>query len=126
MVPPACIGLGRNSLEFFYSRNKIPIMFSQIEVSGYQPIYKIKIKQDYNEGISAFLVPIFYSHFYFGPTFLFYHYEYVFGFKLKSQLILLFSLFLLLFMSFITLFGTIHRSHCIISTNFYLYLQYFQ
>ena len=44
MVPPACIGLGRNSLEFFYSRNKIPIMFSQIEVSSYRPIYKIKIK----------------------------------------------------------------------------------
>ena len=39
MVPPACIGLGRNSLEFFYSRNKIPIMFSQIEVSGLQKIY---------------------------------------------------------------------------------------
>ena len=39
MVPPACIGLGRNSLEFFYSRNKIPIMFSQIEVSGLQKKY---------------------------------------------------------------------------------------
>ena len=24
------------------------------------------------------------------------------------------------------LFGTIYRSHCTISTNFYLYLQYFQ
>ena len=42
------------------------------------------------------------------------------------MLILLFSLFLLLFMSSITLFGTIYGSHCIISTNFYFYLQYFQ
>ena len=34
--------------------------------------------------------------------------------------------FFLLFMSHITLFGTIHRSHYTISVNFYLYLQYFQ
>ena len=40
--------------------------------------------------------------------------------------ILLFNLFLLLFMNPTILFGTIHRSHFIISTNFYLYLQYFQ
>ena len=39
------------------------------------------------------------------------------------QLIFLFSLFLLLF---IALFGTIHESHYIISTNFYHYSQYFQ
>ena len=45
--------------------------------------------------------------------------------KLKSQLILFFNLFFLLFMSPTVFFGTIHRSHCIISTNFYLYLQYF-
>ena len=38
------------------------------------------------------------------------------------QLILLFNLFLLLFMDFIVLFGTIHRSYCTILTNFYLYL----
>ena len=49
----------------------------------------------------------------------------VFGFKLKNQLILLFSLFLLLFMGSITLFGIIYASHTI-WTNFYLYLQYFQ
>ena len=49
-----------------------------------------------------------------------------FGSKLKSQLILLFSLFLLLFMDHIALFGTIYGSHCFISANFYLYLQYFQ
>ena len=42
------------------------------------------------------------------------------------QLILLLNLFLLLFMSPIALFGTIYRSHYPISTNFYLYLQYFQ
>ena len=30
--------------------------------------------------------------------------------------------FLLLFMSLIAFFGTIHESHCIISVNFYLYL----
>ena len=39
--------------------------------------------------------------------------------KLKSQLILL-------FMGLTVLFGTIHESQCIILTNFYLYLQYFQ
>ena len=46
--------------------------------------------------------------------------------KFKSQLILLFNLFLLLFISPIALFGTIHRSQYTISTNFSLYLQYFQ
>ena len=34
--------------------------------------------------------------------------------------------FFLLFMGPITFFGTIYRFHCTISTNFYLYLQYFQ
>ena len=42
----------------------------------------------------------------------------VFGYKLKSQPILLFSLFLLLFISLTTLFGTIHESYCTISSNF--------
>ena len=46
--------------------------------------------------------------------------------KIKSQLILLFSLFLLLFMGPIALFGTIHEFHYTILVNFYLYLQYFQ
>ena len=50
----------------------------------------------------------------------------VFGLKLKSQFILLFSLFFLLFMSSTTLFGTIYGSHCTIAVSFYLYLQYFQ
>ena len=45
---------------------------------------------------------------------------------LKSQLILLFSLFLLLFMDSTALFGTIHGSYYTISANFYLYLQYYQ
>ena len=36
------------------------------------------------------------------------------------------SLFLLLFLGIIVFFGTIHESHYIILTNFYLYLQYFQ
>ena len=49
-----------------------------------------------------------------------------FGSKLKSQFILLFNLFLLLFMNHTVLFGTIYGSHYIISINFYLYLQYFQ
>ena len=49
-----------------------------------------------------------------------------FGIGLKSQLFLLFSLFLLLFMSLIILFGTIHKSYCTISATFQLYLQYFQ
>ena len=42
--------------------------------------------------------------------------------KLKNQLILLFSLFLLLFMNSTTFFGTIYGFHCTISANFYLYL----
>ena len=49
-----------------------------------------------------------------------------FGSKLKSQLILLFSLFLLLFMDPTALFGTIHGFYYTISTDFYLYLLYFQ
>ena len=36
------------------------------------------------------------------------------------------SLFLLLFMSFTTLFGTIYESYCTISTNFCFYVQYVQ
>ena len=35
------------------------------------------------------------------------------------------SLFLLLFMRLIVFFGTIYESYCIISANFYIYLQYF-
>ena len=42
----------------------------------------------------------------------------LFGSRLKSKLILLFSLFLLLFMNPTVLFGTIHESYCTISTNF--------
>ena len=45
-----------------------------------------------------------------------------FGSKLKSQFILLFNLFLLLFMSPTALFGTIHEFHVANSVNFYLYL----
>ena len=48
------------------------------------------------------------------------------GFKLKSQLILLFNLFLLLFISHTALFDTIYGFHCTISTNFYIYLPYFK
>ena len=48
-----------------------------------------------------------------------------FGMDEICQLILLFSLFLLLFMSPTTLFGIIHGSHYTISANFYFYLQYF-
>ena len=36
------------------------------------------------------------------------------------------SLFLLLFMGLTVLFSTIYKSYCIISVNFYHYLQYFQ
>ena len=49
-----------------------------------------------------------------------------FGSKLKSQLILPFSLFLLLFIGHTAFFGTIHESYYTISVNFYLYLQYFR
>ena len=48
-----------------------------------------------------------------------------FGMDYFCQLILLFSLFLRLFMSFTAIFGIIHKSHCTISANFYLYLPYF-
>ena len=44
----------------------------------------------------------------------------------KIKIISLISLFLLLFMGPTVLFGTIHKHHYTISTNFYLYLQYFQ
>ena len=54
------------------------------------------------------------------------HIKCAFGSNLKCQLILLFSLFLLLFMGLTTLFGTIHGSYCTILANFYFYLQYFQ
>ena len=49
-----------------------------------------------------------------------------FGKYYFCQLILLFKLFLLLFMSLTAFFGTILEFHCSISVNFYLYLQYFQ
>ena len=54
------------------------------------------------------------------------HPQYTFGSKLKCRLILLFCLFLLLFMSPTAFFGIIHEFYCTISTNFYLYLLYFQ
>ena len=49
-----------------------------------------------------------------------------FGKYYFCQLILLFKLFLLLFMSLTAFFGTILEFHCSISVNFYLYLQCFQ
>ena len=49
-----------------------------------------------------------------------------FGKDYFCQLILLFSLFLLLFIGLIALFYNIYEYRCIISANFYLYLQYFQ
>ena len=50
----------------------------------------------------------------------------MFGKNYFCQLILLFSLFLLLFMDSVAIFGTIYESHHTISVNFYFYLQYFQ
>ena len=44
--------------------------------------------------------------------------------KKEKKIILLFSLFLLLFISSTILFDTIYRPYCIISTNFYLYLSF--
>ena len=41
----------------------------------------------------------------------------LFGLFIFCQLILLFNLFFVLFIGPTTLFGTIHRSHCTISTN---------
>ena len=49
----------------------------------------------------------------------------VFGIDESYQFILLFSLFFQLFIGSTVLFDTIHMSYCIISANFYLYLQYF-
>ena len=51
--------------------------------------------------------------------------KYPFGKNYFYQLILLFSLFLLLFIGFTVLFDIIHESHYTISTNFYLYLDTF-
>ena len=42
--------------------------------------------------------------------------------QIKTQLILLFNLFLQLFMGLTALFGTIHGSYYTISVNLYLYL----
>ena len=53
-------------------------------------------------------------------------YEHYASIWIEMKIILLFSLFLLLFMGHTTLFGTIHGSYCTILTNFYLYLQYFR
>ena len=50
------------------------------------------------------------------------HTKCLFGTTYFCQLILLFSLFLLLFMSPTALFCTIHEPYCVISANFYLYL----
>ena len=52
--------------------------------------------------------------------------KYALNSKLKSQFILLFSLFLLLFTSSIVLFDIIYECYYTISADFYLYLQYFQ
>ena len=52
--------------------------------------------------------------------------EYEFGFKFKNELILLFNLFLLLFISLITFFDIIYKFYYIILANFYLYIYYFQ
>ena len=54
------------------------------------------------------------------------HSKCVFGYQLKSQLILLFSLFFLMFIDPTVLFDTIHRSYYTILVNFYIYLSYFQ
>ena len=53
------------------------------------------------------------------------HGKCLFGKNYFCQLILLLSLFLLLFMGSIVLFGIIHRSYCTILATFYPYLQYF-
>ena len=52
--------------------------------------------------------------------------QYLLGKDYFYQLILQFTLFLLLFIGPTALFDTIHRSHYSISANFNLYLQYFQ
>ena len=49
-----------------------------------------------------------------------------FWYTFTCQLILLFSLFLLLFIGLTALFSIIYESHYTISANFYLYLRYFQ
>ena len=56
----------------------------------------------------------------------YFHTYCAFGMDEICQLILLFSLFLLLFMDLIAFFDTIYEFYCTISVNFYLYLQYFQ
>ena len=44
----------------------------------------------------------------------------------KLKLFFYLTYFFLLFMDLNALFGTIYEFYCIISTNFYLYLHYFQ
>ena len=50
----------------------------------------------------------------------------LFGKIIFTNLFYCSAYFLLLFMDPNVLFVTIHKSHCTISANFYLYLQYFQ
>ena len=50
------------------------------------------------------------------------HPKCIFGLRWKIKIILLFSLFLLLFMSSTVFFGTSYGFHYTISTIFYLYL----
>ena len=53
------------------------------------------------------------------------HVTVAFGIGLKSQFILLFNLFLLLFMGLSAFFGIIYGFYYTISVNFYFYLLYF-
>ena len=48
-----------------------------------------------------------------------------FGLGLKIKIILLFSLFLLLFIDPNAIFGTIHRPHYTILTKIYFYFKHF-
>ena len=45
--------------------------------------------------------------------------------KIKKVNLFYYSAYFCYYLCSTVLFGTIHRSHCTILTNFYLYLQYF-
>ena len=81
--------------------------------------------------LNAIYFMVTYSDFFFflrnySDFVIFNFYEHYASVWIEMKIILLFSLFLLLFMGHTTLFGTIHGSYCTILINFYLYLQYFR
>ena len=118
----------RRKLSLTLSQNglKGPILLLPVYAQTLSPVQGVLMRNGLILLFLLLLKGLFYTFYRRNIILLYNEIQCVFGFNLKSHLILLFNLFLLLFMSPIALFGIIHESYCTISTNFYLYLQYFQ